>query len=406
MRRIGLYYPFIHFRDDRWLKAAALYWPAMARVVPAGYHPNDSAVTRALADGLGFVTDVDPEPAAAAVAPAFTQVMTEHADRLRHLCPPTTSLPVVDVRNRLSHPHFSASVALEVDVNGSPRPTGIITGEIEPGLRETLLTAGLAYPGSRIQGGHEHWLIVHPDLAWVYKCALTKEVARQSLLHPTTDQIDVQSADQEWTADHIADALLTSAGRRAAAQEGQKVSDRIAFLALHVAIPFNLNNIPAKKIVRLRQDHGDEFDAFGELVTATVAELADTLAEVKDPNILDAYLRQEVGRRFERPLKDLRKAMGGSRVDSVLGALNVKFEVPALAAAALGGAVATGHPVLAGAGAAFGLFGVVRGARQARAEKLAASSVSYLLHVGKLEPKSLLGRVARGSAGTARRELP
>ncbi|MER5421849.1 DUF6236 family protein [Streptosporangium roseum] len=200
--------------------------------------------------------------------------------------------------------------------------------------------------------------------------------------------------------------MLTPAGRQAAAQEGQKVSDRIAFPALHVAIPFNPNNISAKKIVRLRQDYGDDLDAFGELVTTTVTELADTLAEVKDPNILDAYLRQEVGRRFECPLKDLRKAMGGSRVDSVLGALNVKFEVPALAAAALGGAVATGHPVLAGTGAAFGLFGVVRGARQARAEKPTAPSVSHLLHVGKLEPKSLLGRVTKGSAGTARRELP
>ncbi len=24
---MGLYYPYVHFRDERWLKLAALYWP-------------------------------------------------------------------------------------------------------------------------------------------------------------------------------------------------------------------------------------------------------------------------------------------------------------------------------------------------------------------------------------------
>ena len=29
MTDIALYYPYIHIRDDRWLKAAALYWKSM-----------------------------------------------------------------------------------------------------------------------------------------------------------------------------------------------------------------------------------------------------------------------------------------------------------------------------------------------------------------------------------------
>jgi hypothetical protein len=34
VRKIALYYPYIHIRDDNWLKAAALYWPRIARLAP------------------------------------------------------------------------------------------------------------------------------------------------------------------------------------------------------------------------------------------------------------------------------------------------------------------------------------------------------------------------------------
>ncbi|MFC7266507.1 hypothetical protein [Streptomyces lutosisoli] len=36
LQRIGLYYPYVNFRDERWLKTAALYWPQMARIVREG----------------------------------------------------------------------------------------------------------------------------------------------------------------------------------------------------------------------------------------------------------------------------------------------------------------------------------------------------------------------------------
>ena len=41
-RRQGLYYPYFHVRDERWLKVAALYWPKIVRIVPADYQTRDS----------------------------------------------------------------------------------------------------------------------------------------------------------------------------------------------------------------------------------------------------------------------------------------------------------------------------------------------------------------------------
>ena len=76
MQRIGLYYPYVHFRNERWIKAAALYWPGLARVVSPGFPVTDPDLVTALRDGLdGFVTDVDPREAAAAVAPAFLKAV-------------------------------------------------------------------------------------------------------------------------------------------------------------------------------------------------------------------------------------------------------------------------------------------------------------------------------------------
>lgn len=44
----ALYYPFIHFKDDRWLKLSALYWDKVARIVPHDYATDDSATVKAL----------------------------------------------------------------------------------------------------------------------------------------------------------------------------------------------------------------------------------------------------------------------------------------------------------------------------------------------------------------------
>src|SRR4051794_11430979 len=59
MQRPALYFPYIHIRDDNWLKAAALYWPTVRRIVPHDYPKHDSATAAALA-GEGVLREVNP----------------------------------------------------------------------------------------------------------------------------------------------------------------------------------------------------------------------------------------------------------------------------------------------------------------------------------------------------------
>ena len=39
----ALYYPYIHIRSENWLKATLLCVPAVKRIVPSNYAPEDDA---------------------------------------------------------------------------------------------------------------------------------------------------------------------------------------------------------------------------------------------------------------------------------------------------------------------------------------------------------------------------
>lgn len=85
MSAIGLYYPFLHVRDQDWLFGAALYWQKIARIVPAGFSPTDSAAIRALTGDLDLMVNVRPGPAAESMTPAFLQMLDEYGARLHTL---------------------------------------------------------------------------------------------------------------------------------------------------------------------------------------------------------------------------------------------------------------------------------------------------------------------------------
>ena len=90
MATIGLYHPFIHFKNDDWLKLSALYWGRMARIVPPSYWGDqgttvlaeDSDVTRALISELEYVVNIPPV-VTYPVSDLFTKLLTAHAAELR-----------------------------------------------------------------------------------------------------------------------------------------------------------------------------------------------------------------------------------------------------------------------------------------------------------------------------------
>lgn len=377
----GLYYPYFHVRDERWLKLAALYWSRMVRIVPEDYPTRDSETVRVLRDEADFIRSHSPGRSVGAASEVFLAASRENIDglRARYAIDPDA------VRLFGARGHADGISAIHCS-------------QVRPDLAELLAAAGLAI-GERLDLSSEvdrSWLVMREELVAVYTSVLAEDFAAANHLVPATDQPFAYTVTGGWCPDRIASALLDDDHGDDSGRASQEVSEAIAVLALDLVVPADLAAVPIGRIVDVRRRFGAEFIAFRALVDQTVAELA-ALHDVRDDGILHSYVEDVVAERFKAPLTELRRLLAASRLEVATTAINVKMQIPASALVASGAWLA-GHPVVAGtAMASVGLLAVGHGARRQRESIHAASPVaSYLLHVREtLENQTLLLRTLR-----------
>ncbi|MEV6689779.1 DUF6236 family protein [Streptomyces sp. NPDC051130] len=381
----GLYYPYVHLRDESWAKAAALYWRRLARVVPTGFPVRDRPVVRELNEDSRFLIGTDPRPAAEAVAPAFISAVQENTEVLR-------ARFAVQGRQFTQRWQSPPSLALAAE-----HLTGLYPPEVDQELAAALEEAGLARWESRIGPQQTSWVVVDPALAWVYKCALTQELARRTAYAPVTDQLDAYAVTGHWTPEHIADTLL---GRSAPQINRESARATVAMMSVRCVLPADLRHVPAEKIVRLRTDYADEFAAFTAAVEAATAEVIEATQEVSDRAAFEVHLQGAFELHVAQPLESLRKAITGLKMDTIYSALTIKPEAT-LSGAGLGLWVG-GTTTAVGAGIAFTALAARRAAARARDTLMAASPAGYLLRVEKeLKPATVLQRAGQVVARAA-----
>src|SRR6516165_7021826 len=78
---IALYYPYIHFRNEEWLKSAILYWPRIARMVPVRSGPRDSVLVQALYDD-GVIVNIHAGEAATQSSKEFGAFVSKYRGSL------------------------------------------------------------------------------------------------------------------------------------------------------------------------------------------------------------------------------------------------------------------------------------------------------------------------------------
>ncbi|MFI7122686.1 DUF6236 family protein [Amycolatopsis sp. NPDC049868] len=417
MDSIALYYPYIHVRDDTWLKYAALYWPKLARLRPRDYPTFDSPVARALRNDARWLTDIEPPRwAATQVAPPFLELINTRTQDLRDSFGlhqigqwghgADTTIGYLDHSNVAGPPVFYGSaggaprsgpgVGPRRRVSAprlDPRLGYIHADKIFPGMVEAATNAGLAI----LQEGHGGtWVGMHPELASVYTCALIERIAIEDHLHPVTDQTLPHSAESGWTLDRLMQTLTDKEGVGAVdTQTPRDLLDAFVFLAFETVVPADLHRVPIDKIIEVRSRFGTELDAFRVYVTQQVERLAE-LQDIRDLPVFYEYLQTEVQRTVSGQLEQLRERLRSVGLESARALVNVKsVALPPLAAAAAG-AVGLSPAITGPAALAACVVTAPTQWRRQRREAIRESPVGYLFRINQeLNPVKLIERLRR-----------
>jgi hypothetical protein len=378
---MGLYYPFIHFKDDHWLKLVALYWPKLARIVPSDYPTEDQETVKRLAGELQFVIDVNPEPSVGGVGESFAKLLAEHSAGLQER---------YGISKRLDWPPDPVTKAYApARAKEEPSLAYVYAAEMHSDLLEALKQTGLVLPAA----SEPSWIGMHPRLADVYMSALTDHLAEanQDWLCPVTDKTLDHVAVSGWDMPHLGQALLGKQMMSAPPVEGADLSKSLGMLAIEAVVPKDLDQVPIDRIINVRKNHGEEFDAFRTHIDELAAGLA-SVNNIQNPEVAQAILQQEYETKLGPELDHLRSVLSSSKLDTARAVLNVQTALPTLVASAAALAGITIHPAIAfGGGAAFGILPMLGAYRQRTNELTSGSPVAYLLRVEKeMQPPTLI----------------
>ena len=374
MARRCLYYPFIHFRDEGWLKLSALYWDDVSRIVPRAYSPRDSREIRTLEDA-GVLRRVDPSAYEQAVSELFGVLLERHERKL---------VARYDIAKRDAWPANLQRIAVSTGRVASRSLAFIHCSKLEPGLVRRLVELRLALP-SRDQ----RWLGMHPSIVSAYMIALASEIGRRRGLSPSSDNATHLSGVTSCSADDLARSLVSEVDlgkRRASGGTGN--SERVAFITLRAVLPERLDAVPAKRIIELRQRHAAARHAFHGYVEEVRAQLASS--EITERAALDEHVRLEYERRLKPELDELGRGLSSLGVGTFLGVFGVAVALPV---GSMLGASATAA-LAAAAGSALGVAGLAHKQRDRARELLKPSPASFLFVAEQLRHRSLGRRVA------------
>ncbi|KPI18796.1 hypothetical protein OK006_10210 [Actinobacteria bacterium OK006] len=395
---IALYYPWVRFQDDSWLKLALLTWDNIARIRPGGIGDADNELVRQIRAESDLIMDLTPSAAdLSAVSDAFEEVIGDRFDL------PDDLRAVRDVSgsysslNELRFPRTGFDALKQTGGSGSgtvPRDGLIwiyaeteicrVGGKMSDRARGILGALELAVPDPR----RGPWLGMRPKVASVYLTVLADAVARHNQLSPVTD--DPRAHTATGTLDRLAQLLF---GDHTPAQRVENPQSAYLHFALNAVIkPERLAHLPISKLIAFRQRYSAELAAFRQHVAELAPQLR-TITQVENLQVAQAHLQGIYDTTTKPQLDELRRALRGVGVGSVAGTLGLKIDLGAAAGTVLGGVAAAGGQ-MAVASAAVGvsilpyLAQRVNQARQLRRE----SPVAYLLAADRKLPGSSLPR--------------
>lgn len=347
--RGALYYPFIHVRDEKWLKATLLCFPFVDRMVPEGYEVNDGDVAAFFArkEGRWGRTmlgrrDLD-DPA------------TEHArsvllQKLRE------DVVALDLRER-----FSRKGAKDGPYSDGENAFQIHEYKFGGALLEFLLEHDLAWPPTNPVRGNARWWAVHPVLGEAIMSTNAVALAKAHDLEIVTSDGPIHQGLLGSTAAEVYDILVRRQVFGLPRPDTEKVNDLLQFV---IVSAFDLDRLSLDDIAEMNRERSD----LSALKAALLARVEDVGA-VPDKEVwndLLAVRAREVVEEWGDRKSILHRV---SRADAKELAGEFKSVLQDVAPAAVtGGATAALVGALPGlaVGIIFGAVSVIRNWREAQ----------------------------------------
>ena len=304
----ALYYPYVQFQDEGWLKRSAFLWDRMGRIVPDEVREQDTDTVKELRDAAGFVVDERPYSAAMELGEAFLPLLRGHEEewRTRYGVDTLFADAPSSLQARSNVPWAQDGPA----AGGAWRPARIASvyaGKMYPEVREALVATGFARPSHDCET-----MYMHREMADLYMAALAGVMARGEY-QPVTD-----NSRDHWLAgrslEQLARGMLRPARRKHGRPRGLAASpgeharrslEDVATYAIQMALPADMEALTVRQIISFRRTHRDEMRQFRADVAAFIEESETIRATVGDPEKAEQILRQEYQKKVAKSLDRL-----------------------------------------------------------------------------------------------------
>ncbi|MGV9664826.1 DUF6236 family protein [Nocardia niigatensis] len=388
MSTIALYYPWMRFRNENWLKLAILTWDSVGRIQPRLTMDVDSDLVLQLQSETDFLFGVEPTGRElVAIANVFREIVDLGGDDLskRYAWRQATEEATGD-RHAISGPR-----------RDFPGLVWVHAGQSGPKMARTLLSSFEAADLAVIVDEDDAVYVgLHPALARIYLTALADVVSQHRALAPATDDLDAHSA--VGTLDRLYELLLDE---EVAVPAIGDVEGAYVHLAVEASIrPDQLPAVSLASLIAFRERYRGELAAFRAHVASLSGELG-AIAAIEDPVSAEKHLQSVYNATTKPQLDELQRALRALGVESSIGLLGLKVDISEAAAGTLLGAGATfgmaaGHPAVVAGSVAVGVGSYVADRRKTRRRAHRESPVSYLLAVDReFSGRTLIDRMRR-----------
>ncbi len=339
--RDALYYPYLRFRNEEWLKSTLLVFPKIWRMIPDGHHPEDSDLIRKL--GAAQLLECT-----ALNSPGVDRAVQKLLGRIK-----------ADMANDPHFAHrFSKRNSDQIKARtGDPKGYQLLSFKASLLLSE-LKELNLAWRPEVSDG--QNYLEMHPDLGETIMSTLAAASALDDGLQVVADEAPLHDCLVRNQEDEIYDALIHRRDINVYEADHSKVE-------LLVFQQFDFRELTPENLVKLRE----EDQALGRF-HQKAADIAKSIPTMRNKDRFETELKRKVDEVIDewdqsktRPGSIARQIFTGTEkpTGDFLKKIAEQAAGPAVTGAMVGG-LSTG--TVLGATAGFGVALVVHAATAVR----------------------------------------